>query len=93
MTDKSRIRNINELEYFDGKIYANTYQQNRDVIIIINPKDETVESVIDFSGIRNRVLNTPERDVMNGIAELNGRLFVTGKNWNKLFEVKIYSRK
>ena len=93
MTDKSRIRNINELEYFDGKIYANTYQQNRDVIIIINPKDGAVESVIDFSGIRNRVLNTPERDVMNGIAELNGRLFVTGKNWNKLFEVKIYSRK
>ena len=93
MTDKSRIRNINELEYIDGKIYANTYQQNRDVIIIINPKDGAVESVIDFTGIRNRVLNTPETDVMNGIAELNGRLFVTGKNWNKLFEVKIYSRK
>ena len=93
MTDKSRIRNINELEYFNGKIYANTYQQNRDVIIIINPMDGAVESVIDFTGIRNRVLNTPETDVMNGIAELNGRLFVTGKNWNKLFEVKIYSRK
>ena len=93
MTDKSRIRNINELEYFNGKIYANTYQQNRDVIIIINPKDGAVESVIDFTGIRNRVVNTPETDVMNGIAELNGRLFVTGKNWDKLFEVKIYSRK
>ena len=92
MTDKSRIRNINELEYFNGKIYANTYQQNRDVIIIINPKDGAVESVIDFSGIRNRVSKTPETDVMNGIAELNGRLFVTGKNWNKLFEVKIYSK-
>lgn len=92
MTDKSRIRNINELEYIDGKIYANTYQQNRDVIIIINPKDGAVESVIDFTGIRNRVLNTPETDVMNGIAELNGKLFVTGKNWDKLFEVKIYSR-
>ena len=92
MTDKSRIRNINELEYFNGKIYANTYQQNRDVIIIINPKDGAVESVIDFSGIRNRGSKTPETDVMNGIAELNGRLFVTGKNWNKLFEVKIYSK-
>ena len=93
MTDKSRIRNINELEYIDGKIYANTYQQNRDVIIIINPMDGAVESVIDFTGIRNRVLNTPETDVMNGIAKLNGRLFVTGKNWDKLFEVKIYNRK
>jgi len=93
MTDKSRIRNINELEYIDGKIYANTYQQNRDVIIVVNPKNGAVESVIDFSGIRNRVLNTPETDVMNGIAEINGRLFVTGKNWNKLFEVKVYNRK
>ena len=92
MTDKSRIRNINELEYIDGKIYANTYQQNRDVIIVVNPKNGAVESVIDFSGIRNRVLNTPETDVMNGIAEINGRLFVTGKNWNKLFEVKIYKK-
>ena len=93
MTDKSRIRNINELEYIDGKIYANTYQQNRDVIIVVNPKNGAVESVIDFSGIRNRVLNTPETDVMNGIAEINGRLFVTGKNWDKLFEVKVYNRK
>ena len=62
------------------------------LLIIINPKDGAVESVIDFSGIRNRVSKTPETDVMNGIAELNGRLFVTGKNWNKLFEVKIYSK-
>ena len=92
MTDKSRIRNINELEFIDGKIYANTYQQNRDVIIIINPKNGAVESVVDFTGIRNRVQNSPETDVMNGIAELNGRLFVTGKNRNKLFEVKIYNK-
>ena len=92
MTDKSRIRNINELEYIDGKIYANTYQQKR-CYYYYYPKDGAVESVIDFTGIRNRVLNTPETDVMNGIAELNGRLFVTGKNWNKLFEVKVYSRK
>jgi len=92
MTDKSRIRNINELEFIDGKIYANTYQQNRDVIIIINPQNGAVESVVDFTGIRNRVQNLPETDVMNGIAELNGRLFVTGKNWDKLFEVKIYNK-
>ena len=59
----------------------------------IRDRDGAVESVIDFTGIRNRVLNTPETDVMNGIAEFNGRLFVTGKNWDKLFEVKIYSRK
>ena len=93
MTDRSRIKNINELEYIDGKIYANTYQQNRDVIIIIDIVSGMVEGVIDFSGIRNRVSNTTETDVMNGIAINNGRLFVTGKNWDKLFEVKIFNKK
>jgi len=92
MTDKSRIKNINELEYIDGKIYANTYQQNRDVVIVINPSNGIVENVIDFSGLRDKVLQTPDLDVMNGIAYNNGKLFVTGKNWNKVFEVKVYSK-
>ena len=92
MTDKSRIKNINELEYIDGKIYANTYQQNRDVVIVINPSNGVVENVIDFSGLRDKVLQTPDLDVMNGIAYNKGKLFVTGKNWDKVFEVKIYSK-
>ena len=92
MTDKSRIKNINELEYIDGKIYANTYQQNRDVVIVINPSNGIVENVIDFSGLRDKVLQTPDLDVMNGIAYNKGKLFVTGKNWDKVFEVKIYSK-
>ena len=92
MTDKSRIKNINDLEYIDGKIYANTYQQNRDVVIVINPSNGIVENVIDFSGLRDKVLQTPDLDVMNGIAFNNGKLFVTGKNWDKVFEVKIYSK-
>jgi len=92
MTDKSRIKNINELEYIDGKIYANTYQQNRDVVIVINPSNGIVENVIDFSGLRDKVLQTPDLDVMNGIAYNKGKLFVTGKNWNKVFEVKVYSK-
>ena len=92
MTDKSRIKNINELEYIDGKIYANTYQQNRDVVIVINPSNGVVENVIDFSGLRDKVLQTPDLDVMNGIAFNNGKLFVTGKNWDKVFEVKVYSK-
>lgn len=92
MTDKSRIKNINELEYIDGKIYANTYQQNRDVVIVINPSNGIVENVIDFSGLRDKVLQTPDLDVMNGIAFNNGKLFVTGKNWDKVFEVKVYSK-
>ena len=92
MTDKSRIKNINELEYVNGKIYANTYQQNRDVVIIINPDNGIVENVIDFSGLRDNVIQTPDLDVMNGIAYNKGKLFVTGKNWDKVFEVKVYSK-
>ncbi len=92
LTNKSRIRNINELEYIDGKIYANTYQFNRDVVIVINPLNGVVEKVIDFSGIRDRVTQKADLDVMNGIAFFDGKMFVTGKNWDKLFEVEIVSR-
>ena len=92
LTNKSRIKNINELEYIEGKIYANTYQFNRDVIIVVNPLNGVVEKVIDFSGIRDRVTQRPDLDVMNGIAYFDGKMFVTGKNWDKLFEVEIVSK-
>ena len=92
LTNKSRIKNINELEYIDGKIYANTYQFNRDVVIVINPLNGVVEKVIDFSGIRDRVTQKPDLDVMNGIAYFDGKIFVTGKNWDKLFEVEVVSK-
>ena len=91
MTNKSKIKNINELEYINGKIYANTYQLNRDVVIIINPNNGVVEGVIDFTGIRDLVKKSPDLDVMNGIAynSNTNKLYVTGKNWNKIFEIKI----
>ena len=92
LTDKSRIKNINELEFINGKIYANTYQFNRDVVIVINPSNGVVEKVIDFSGIRDRVTQKPDLDVMNGIAFINEKIFVTGKNWDKLFEVEIVTK-
>ena len=92
LTNKSRIKNINELEFIDGKIYANTYQFNRDVVIVINPLNGVVERVIDFSGIRDRVTQKADLDVMNGIAYFDGKMFVTGKNWDKLFEVEIVSK-
>ena len=82
MTNKSKIKNINELEYINGKIYANTYQLNRDVVIIINPNNGVVEGVIDFTGIRDLVKKSPDLDVMNGIAYNSdtNKLYVTGKN-------------
>ena len=92
LTNRSKIKNINELENIDGKIYANTYQFNRDVVIVINPLNGVVEKVIDFSGIRDRVTQKPDLDVMNGIAYFDGKIFVTGKNWDKLFEFEVVSK-
>ena len=58
-------------------------------VIVINPSNGVVERVIDFSGIRDRVNQKPDLDVMNGIAYFDGKIFVTGKNWDKLFEVQL----
>lgn len=76
---------INELEYIDGKIYANIYQQ--DYVVVINPETGVVESRINLIGLYN---NEPIDNELNGIAynPENKSLFVTGKRWTKLFEVK-----
>ena len=91
MTDKSAIKKINELEWVEGKIYANTYQFNKEVGIIIDPNSGRVDGVIDFSGLKSKVEQVSNLDVLNGIAYHPKRktFFVTGKNWSKLFEVKI----
>ena len=92
VTDKMIISKINELEWHNGKIYANTYQFNKEVGIIIDPKSGSVEGVIDFKGLKQRVKQHNKLDVQNGIAFHKERktFFVTGKNWNKLFEIKIF---
>lgn len=92
MTNKAPIKNLNELEWVDGKIYANTYQFQKDVVVIIDPKNGIVEGVVDFSGLKNQVTQHPQLNVFNGIAYHPDRktFFVTGKNWDKLFEVKIF---
>ena len=87
-TNTSRIKSVNELEWVDGKIFANVYQQN--AIAIINPKTGAVEGVINLKGLQEKVSQHPGLDVLNGIAykgEQN-RLFITGKNWDKLFEIE-----
>ena len=95
MTNKSSLNKINELEYVNGKIFANTYQFDKDVAVIIDPKNGMVEGVIDFSGLKDRVNQHPKLDVLNGIAynKKNKTFFITGKNWDKLFEIKIYPKK
>ena len=93
-TNKSKLNKLNELEWVKGDIYANTYQFNKDVIVIINPANGSVKGVIDFSGLKNKVNQHPNLNVLNGIAYNKKRnsLFVTGKNWNKIFEVLIFEK-
>jgi glutamine cyclotransferase len=87
-TSDSKLKNVNELEYINGKIYANVWQ--KDVIVVIDAKTGTVEGVLDMSGLKAQVKN-PEADVLNGIAynPKTKTIFVTGKNWNKMFEIVV----
>lgn len=83
------VRWLNELEYIDGKIWANVY--TTDEILIINPKDGRVEGVIDCRGLLPDRLRAVGTDVLNGIAydSKTGKIYLTGKNWPKLYEVKL----
>lgn len=91
-TQKGKIPSLNELEWIDGKIFANIYQRNG--VAIINPETGGVEGVINFESLRKLVTQHAELDVLNGIAYHPERetIFVTGKNWDKLFEVKIQAQ-
>jgi glutaminyl-peptide cyclotransferase len=83
------VTQINELEYFEGEIYANIWQT--DFIAIIDPQTGIVTGWIDLTGILNRGGYNQPIDVLNGIAYDPGekRLFVTGKYWPKLFEIRL----
>jgi glutamine cyclotransferase len=85
------VAELNELEYIDGEIFANVWQTER--IVRISPKDGRVTGWIDLAGL----LPASEREadaVLNGIAHdpASGRLFVTGKLWPRLFEIKLVPR-
>ena len=82
------------MEYVDGLIYANTYQFNKDVVVIIVPETGIVTGVVDFSGLKKRVTQHNRLDVFNGIAYHPKRktFFVTGKYWDKIFEVEIFEK-
>ena len=83
------VRWLNELEYIDGRIWANVYTS--DEIVIINPRTGVVEGVIDCAGLLPRELHTSSTDVLNGIAynQQDGKIYLTGKNWPKLYEVRL----
>jgi glutaminyl-peptide cyclotransferase len=88
-TNKGKIVGMNELEWVEGKIFANRYQL--DGVAIINPKNGAVEGVIDFRSLKKKVTQHKGLDVLNGIGynPETKTLFVTGKRWDKLFEIEI----
>ena len=86
------LSHLNELEWIEGKIWANVYTTNH--IVIINPENGIIEGVINLSGILPETEYDRKTDVLNGIAydKVTKRIFVTGKNWSKLFEIKLISQ-
>ncbi|SHJ04214.1 Glutamine cyclotransferase [Arenibacter nanhaiticus] len=92
VTNKSIFNKANELEYVDGKIYANVYQ--KESMMIIDAKSGAIEGVVNFGGLKDKVKQHENLDVLNGVAYHPERktFFITGKNWSKLFEVKIHKK-
>src|SRR5262245_1713187 len=81
------VKNLNELEYVKGEIFANVWLT--DYIARIDPATGRIKGYVDLRGLMPA--NDPKRDVLNGIAYDAGgdRLFVTGKLWPRLFEIKL----
>ena len=88
--NRGPVDSLNELEYIDGKVYANVYTE--DIIVIINPQTGAVEGEINLIGIYPDKKDS--NNELNGIAyhRQGGRLFVTGKLWSKLYEITLVER-
>ncbi|MDB6162196.1 MAG: glutamine cyclotransferase [Gammaproteobacteria bacterium] len=84
------VRNVNELEWVKGRIYANVWETN--MMIFIDPASGEITGVVNLAGLlsASEQLAGPD-SVLNGIAydAAHDRLFVTGKNWPKLFEIRV----
>ena len=90
--DGKPVFDLNELEYIDGKVWANVY--TTDTIVIINPADGVVEATIDCRGLLPYKERTRDTDVLNGIAvDREGRIFLTGKYWPKMYEIELIKKK
>lgn len=90
--DGQPVMNLNELEWVKGEIYANIWETDR--IARIDPATGKVVGWIDLTGILSPADHTADTDFLNGIAyDAKGdRLFVTGKKWSKLFEIRLVKR-
>ncbi|CAD0007304.1 glutaminyl-peptide cyclotransferase [Flavobacterium chungangense] len=85
----SKIKEVNELEWIDGKIYANVWF--KDAIAVVNPNSGAVEEILDLSALRKTMTDVKKDDALNGIAynPKTKTIFVTGKNWSKMFEITV----
>lgn len=85
------VENLNELEFIRGEIFANIWHKDR--IARISPRSGRVLGWVDMSGLREQAGASDPEAVLNGIAydAKTGRIFVTGKLWPRLFEIKIVS--
>ena len=83
------VERLNELEWIEGELFANVWQT--DEILRIDPATGRVAGVINCAGLLAPQDRGPDTDVLNGIAydATTGRLFLTGKNWPKVFEVRL----
>jgi glutamine cyclotransferase len=83
------VNHLNELEYIKGEIYANVW--GTDYVVRVDPATGKLLGVIDFTGLLAPGDRDQNTDVLNGIAydAAGDRLFVTGKRWPKLFEVRL----
>jgi glutamine cyclotransferase len=91
LDEAAPVTMLNELEYVRGEIFANIWQT--DTIVRIDPQTGAVKGWIDLSGLLPEEERTPATNVLNGIAydPATDRLFVTGKLWPKLYEIRLVS--
>lgn len=82
------VRFLNELEWIDGKIWANIY--TTDTIVIIDPNTGKVTATVDCTNLLPAKLRSSKTDVLNGIAvDRQGRIFLTGKYWPRLYQIRL----
>ena len=95
-TNTQKVEKLNELEFVNGKIYANIWGKNS--ILIVNPNTGKVEGVANLNKLKKHIEKEQQLDdvdeVLNGIAfdKKNNRLFVTGKHWSKLYEIELLKK-
>ena len=93
MADNGKpVPQLNELEFIEGEIWANVWMA--DVVVRIDPSTGHLKGVIDCSPLRRIVEKDQNAEVLNGIAydKENKKIYLTGKDWGSLFEVKIINK-